>query len=225
MTIANTLNSVLDQYSLDIILVKKAKTLKFFEFGTDNIFIVSKQEDDDSMRFILKFCIIVVSILTLSGCGSYVISDVAVFHQLPQKPDIKTYTFLPLEWQENNLEYNTYKDLIKNHLLNYQYVEVTGNEIPDVIISFYYSIDDGREKLESVPVFGRTGVKSSTTHGTINTYKNYGVYSGTTTYTPTYGVVGSYTESNTEYSRELYLYIANSKSAVRIKPKSYMRAK
>ena len=128
------------------------------------------------MRSILKFFIIAISILTLSGCGTYVITNVAVFHQLPQKPEIKTYAFLPLEWQENNLEYNTYKDLIKNHLLNYQYVEVTGNETPDVIIAFNYSIDDGREKIESVPVFGRTGVKSSTTHGTINTIKLWDLF-------------------------------------------------
>ncbi|MHC4295036.1 MAG: hypothetical protein ACYSTL_05570, partial [Planctomycetota bacterium] len=42
----------------------------------------------------------------------------------------------------------------------------------------------------SVPHFGQTGISSSSTYGTLQSFGNYGTYSGTTTYQPTYGITG-----------------------------------
>jgi len=164
------------------------------------------------MRNISTILTIAMSILFLSGCAGFVKSDVAVFHQLGEKPAPTKYIFVPLKGQENSLEYKTYKELIRKQLSKYQYKEVDASENPDVVIAFSYGIDSGTEKLASVPIFGQTGVSSSSTFGTLSTYGNYGTYSGTTTYTPTYGIVGSSTVSITEFSRGLWLYIVEAKS-------------
>jgi hypothetical protein len=163
------------------------------------------------MKTIKKVITLMFLATLLSGCGRMVKSDVSVFHRLPESQRPITYFFIPLEGQKNDLEYLTYQDLMRQYLSLYQFREVEIDKFPDVGIAFAYGIDSGTEKLSSVPIFGQTGVSSSHTQGTINTYGNYGTYSGTTTYTPTYGVVGSQTVSRTEYNRELALYIVESK--------------
>jgi len=164
------------------------------------------------MKKMARTLTVVLSLILLSGCSGFVKSHVAVFHQLGEVPTPKTYVFFPLEGQENSLEYKTYIELVRQQLSKFQYREAISDEIPDVVIALSYGIDSGKEKLASVPIFGKTGVSSSTTYGTLNTYGNYGTYSGTTTYTPTYGVVGSSTVSRTKYSRGLWLYIVDTKS-------------
>lgn len=59
----------------------------------------------------------------------------------------------------------------------------------------------------SIPIWGQTGVASSTTTGQIQTYGSSGTYSSTTTNTPTYGIVGAQTGtiSDTVYDRFLTL--------------------
>ncbi len=59
------------------------------------------------------------------------------------------------------------------------------------------------------PIWGQTGVSSSTTTGSVNMYGNYGSYSGTTFYTPTYGITGftSGTTTSTQYNRAVHLDI------------------
>ncbi|SVD14279.1 uncharacterized protein METZ01_LOCUS367133 [marine metagenome] len=77
-----------------------------------------------------------------------------------------------------------------------------------------YGINDGQTVTESysVPIWGQTGVGSSTTTGSINMYGNYGSYSGTTFYTPTYGITGftSGTTTSTQYNRAVHLDIFDS---------------
>jgi len=77
------------------------------------------------------------------------------------------------------------------------------------VIFFSYGIDTGKEVVLSYPIIGQTGVSSSSTYGTIQSYGRYGTYSGTTTYTPTYGVVGTGVASNTQYARFLKVDILN----------------
>lgn len=151
------------------------------------------------------------SVFLLSGCFRSVKSNVVTFHKLPKidKKQKVSYSFLKLKGQENNLEYETYKDKIKQHLSKNNYFENTNSNL---LFSFQYGIDNGTQKLGSVPVYGQTGVSSSYTTGTVNAYNNgygrtTGNYSGTTTYTPIYGVVGSSTYSYSTYNRFLMLYI------------------
>jgi len=156
--------------------------------------------------------IMMLSLILLSGCAGLVKSRVTVFHQFGETSIPKTYLFVPMKGQKSSLEYKTYIELVRQQLNKFQYRETAQNEAPDVIIVLNYGIDSGKEKSMSFPVYGQTGVSSSTTHGTLNTYGNHGTYSGTTTYIPTYGVVGSSTMSATEYTRGLWLYIVDAKS-------------
>ena len=152
----------------------------------------------------LVFCIAIMSI----SQGCMVKSDVAVFHQLPPTTVHHKYAFMPLKGQVGSLEYLTYQELVRVELTIHNFEEVQVPEA-DVIVAFNYGIDSGKEELSSRPIYGQTGVSSSRTYGTLNTFGNYGTYSGTTTYTPTYGVVGSETVSRTKYGRGLYLYIVD----------------
>ncbi len=161
-----------------------------------------------SVNFIVKYIVASFLIVFLfTGCGSVVISNVSVFHKLPkvEKQENINYSFLKLKGQDNNLEYDTYQEKIKQHLLLNHFVETDNSNI---LISFEYGVDGGKEKIGSAPIIGQTGVSSSYTTGTVNTYSGgYGSYSGRTTYTPTYGVVGSSSYSYSEYTRYLNLYI------------------
>lgn len=158
--------------------------------------------------FYLSQLIFIISLF--QGC-TLVKSDVAVFHQLPDTTKYQRYAFIPLKGQESSLEYATYQELIRAELAKHNFKEVDASK-SDVIVAFNYGIDSGKEELSSIPIFGQTGVSSSSTYGTLNTYDNYGTYSSTTTYTPTYGVVGSSIVSTITYSRGLFLYIVDRKS-------------
>ncbi len=150
-----------------------------------------------------------VSALFLSGCARFVESDVIVFHQLGETPIPKTYAFFLLNVQENSLGYKTYAALIRQELRKYQYKEVVGEEYPDVVVALDCGIDSGREKLVFIPSYGQPRVSFNTTHGT---YSDYGTHFGSTIQKPTYGIVGSYGVSITEYGRSLWLYIVDANS-------------
>jgi hypothetical protein len=140
----------------------------------------------------------------LSGCISFVQSNISVFHDLPPTGQALKYATLPLKSQEGSLEHKSYEQLIKTELNKRGYVETPVAEA-DVIVFLDYGIDTGREVVSSYPIIGRTGTSSSYTSGTIQSYGGYTTYSGTTYNTPTYGVVGSGTYSETEYTRFLRL--------------------
>lgn len=154
----------------------------------------------------IRTLFVVFSTLIICSCGLLVKSEVTVFHQIPDNQMPKTYAFVPLEDQIDDLEYKTYASLIAEQLKQYGYNEVS-LDAADLFIVFDYSIGSGETSLVSVPTYGQTGYSSSTTYGILNTYGNYGTYSGTTYYTPTYGVTGSRTVSKTEYPRKLVLHI------------------
>jgi hypothetical protein len=148
----------------------------------------------------------------LYGCAGFVRSDVAVFHNFSDRSStVVRYAFVPVKGQESSLEYKNYANLIRSELARYNFEEASVQDA-ETIVAFFYGIDAVRIKLESVPIFGQTGVSRSQTFGTINTYGNYGTYSGTTTHTPSYGIVGSEVESRTEYGREFSLYIVDKDS-------------
>jgi len=160
------------------------------------------------IKTIIKISIISLIILGFSGC-SRVVSDVSIFHTLPKKEqNQKTmYLFEKYKGQENNLEYDTYQQKMKKYLAKSNFIE---NKQSNIIIKFHYGIDNGSEKIGSMPIIGQTGVSSSRTSGTVTSYGGgYGSYSGSTTYTPSYGVVGSSSYSYSSYKRFVTLHMFN----------------
>jgi len=164
-------------------------------------------------RKMMRFLYLVLTIITISlfqGCA-IVKSDVAVFHQIPENATHLKYAFASLKKQEGSLEHATYQGLIRTELAAHNFEEIEESEA-DVIVVFNYGIDNGWEDISSVPIFGQTGVSSSSTYGTFNANGDSGTYSGTTYHTPTYGVVGSTTVSSTKYSSCLCLHVVDKKT-------------
>lgn len=108
-----------------------------------------------------------------------------------------------------DLQFQEFAAYIDKALAEKGFVKTTTFQEADVAVFLTYAIGDPQthQYTYSLPTWGQTGVASSHTHGTVSSYGSMGTYSGTTTYTPTYGVTGSTTHvgSHTTYTRFLVL--------------------
>ena len=172
----------------------------------------------------MRLPFIVSLVLLVSACAT-IRSNISVFHKLNPKVEGMKYTILPSEEQVESLEYKSYEKVVRQQLNAKGLKEVPFGEA-EVIVFFSYGIDGGKEAVSTYPIYGQTGVSSSSTYGTIQNYGSYGTYSGTTTYTPTYGVVGSGAIPYTKYTRYLTLDMVDSLHLFQTRGlKRYMRQK
>jgi hypothetical protein len=108
-----------------------------------------------------------------------------------------------------DLQYKEYEQILEQSLRIRGFTKSPSLEKAGVIIFVAYGIGDPQQQIYTaiLPVYGQTGVSSSTTTGTINLYKNYGTYNSTTTYNPSYGITGyvPITNSTTMYTRYLII--------------------
>ena len=120
--------------------------------------------------------------------------------------DKNSYILLPgnKDTKAEDLQFKEYTAYVNRALINQGFTPAGSFEKANVAIFLVYGIGDPQKHQfsYSLPVWGQTGVSSSTTYGTsntygtLNTYGNYGNYRGsttssnTTTYTPTYGIKG-----------------------------------
>ncbi|MFN3610055.1 MAG: hypothetical protein ACK4Y9_13410 [Hyphomonas sp.] len=120
----------------------------------------------------------------------------------------------------NDLQFLEYSQYIERALNSKGMTRVLGAETPDIIVLVGYGIGAPEKNTRSytIPVFGQTGISSSSTTGTATT-NVYGTstyatgntnYRQTTTYTPTYGVTGYQTgvQNYTTYARYISLNAA-----------------
>ena len=155
----------------------------------------------------------ILSLVLLASACATIRSDISVFHKLNPKVEGMKYTIVPNEEQVESLEYKSYEKIVRQQLNAKGLKEVPFGEA-EVIVFFSYGIDGGKEAVSTYPIYGQTGVSSSSTYGTIQNYGSYGTYSGTTTYTPTYGVVGSGAIPYTKYTRYLILDMVDKSSSL-----------
>lgn len=104
----------------------------------------------------------------------------------------------------DDLQFKEYATYLRRALKAQGFVEAPALEKADIEIFLAYGVGDPQQEQlteGNVPQWGQTGVSAST-QGTIYNYGNYGTYSGTTTYRPTYGITGYSTkvETRTIYS-------------------------
>lgn len=129
----------------------------------------------------------------------------------PTAESKKTYILLSgiKEIDETDLQFIEYSKYIDNALASKGFIKAKDKDSADVAIFLIYGIGNPQEHTYnySQPVIGQTGVSSSTTYGYINRFGNTATYSGSTTYTPTYGITGHVpvSETYTTYSRYLIL--------------------
>jgi hypothetical protein len=160
------------------------------------------------MRAIIQILILGV-IALCAGCVIPVSSTVTAFHTFPANTAGKTFAFVPLEGQDGNLEYLKYQNDVRSHLVADHWVE-SDRGSAEVLVSFAYSIDQGRIQTVNMPVFGQTGISGANTVGSVDASGNY---QATTTFTPTYGETGYVPVSSVRYTRFLRLSIADRASS------------
>jgi hypothetical protein len=155
---------------------------------------------------------ILTLILLVAGCASVPRYHVNVDSiQAPGTDDKKSFVLLPgnKDTPTSDLQFREYAAYINRALISRGFVPAESVETAKLAIFVVYGIGDPQQHQYSysVPVWGQTGVSSSTTYGTLSTYGNYGTYSGTTTYNPTYGIKGysSHVGTRITYFRFLVL--------------------
>lgn len=164
----------------------------------------------------MKNAIAILSVLLaafLSGCATAplpVETSVSVFHAMPAPNGVK-YAMVPYKEQEGGLEYKTYAQAVSAELQKAGMIEVDPS-LAAFAVFIRYGIDNGREVISSYPIIGQTGVAASNTYGTVNRFGNTATLNATTYNTPTYGVVGSGSRSDTVYRRFLDLEIVEMSS-------------
>lgn len=170
----------------------------------------------------LRVSLLLLASMMLVACAApkqRVRSSVTVFHTLPAAGSASTFAFIPLPSQEGDLEYAAYRDQIRDGLIAHGWREAPPDRA-ERFVTFAYAIDQGRVATVNMPVWGQTGIAGATTSGTYG----YGVYSGTTTYTPEYGVTGFVPISVTQYSRVLRVEIVNRAASPTEKPQRVYQA-
>jgi len=142
--------------------------------------------------------------LLFSGCASIRV-EVSVFHDLTSTVQSLKYAVVSVSDQEVSLEHKSYRDLVKTELNKRGHVEAPEVEA-DVHIFLFYGIDGGRQRVTSYPITGQTGTQYTYIPATPSPSGSFPTYrSGTTIATPTYGVVGTSTISETVFGGYLLL--------------------
>lgn len=147
--------------------------------------------------------------ITVAGCAPKVRTDVNRFPStsLPTNLEGKTFVFMPTEKQQGSLEYESHAAAIATFLEKQGLHRTNDEKTADYAVAFSYGQSGGRTETYSAPIYGQTGGGTSYSSGTGYAYgpggTAYGSYSGTTYTQPTYGVVGTSTETRTVYTRFL----------------------
>ena len=151
------------------------------------------------MRIYPLFGIVLFLSMFIIGCGSRFEVHIDSI-STPDSSKMRNYVLLPGNdnTSPNDLQFIEFAKYVKHVLSCRGYVEATDSNEADLIIFLAYCIGDPQEHsfTYNVPVWGQTGVSSSYTQGTLLTYGNFATYSGTTTYTPTYGITGYTTHTD-----------------------------
>jgi len=123
----------------------------------------------------------------------------------------KHYLLLPgnKDVKADDLQFKEFATYVHRALTKQGFVPAESFEEADVVIFLMYGIGDPQEHqfAYSIPTWGQTGVASSQTTGTMSSFGNYGSYSETTTYTPTYGITGSTTHIGTYVTYFRYMVL------------------
>lgn len=163
-------------------------------------------------NFLTATLFLCVSIL--SGCATMVqtryVSNVDSLAQTDASTK-KRYVLLPggKAVDADDLQFKEFAGYVDKILIEKGFVKVSYLQDAELAIFFTYAIGDPQtyNYSYSLPTFGQTGVSSAHTSGTMSLRGSTATYSGTTTYTPTFGITGSstYIGTNTIFSRFLLL--------------------
>ncbi len=146
-------------------------------------------------NFKIKIIPLLLSIVTvfLTSCTQYKVSVDSI--STPQAKQKTRYVLNPAHKGVNadNLEYQEFARYTDRALALRGFTKAASVDEANLAVLLEYGRSDPHfyEYTYSTPIYGRTGVESSSTYGSVNTYAHGASYSESTTYKPSYGVVGS----------------------------------
>jgi hypothetical protein len=147
--------------------------------------------------------------LGLAGCATvpkFVVSVDSINNNEPVAQKSVVVTPGMKEISPEDLQFKEYASYVKRELSSKGYVLSDNMQTADVVVFLGYGISQPQEHRYTfaMPIFGPTGVSSASTMGSVS---SNGVISATTTYTPSYGVVGSEPISGSyiDYIRQISL--------------------
>ncbi len=122
----------------------------------------------------------------------------------------KTFVLLPSEeGRSEDLQFLEFSAYVERALTTRGYQKAADYVSADLAVFVAYGIGDPQTHTYTyhIPVWGQTGVASSTTTGIVNVYGNSGTYSQTTTNTPEYGIKGYTTQQGSQitFTRHAFL--------------------
>jgi hypothetical protein len=143
----------------------------------------------------LNKSLIILFLSFITACAQMGAYQVKVDSVTDPEGTSNTLPFLVLPAYQNlkdDLVFKEFQLIVENALLNKGFVEAEDPNKPWMAILLSYGLGDPvvEERNDVLPIFGQTGVSSSFTTGTLNSYGQMTTYSGTTTYTPQYGITG-----------------------------------
>ncbi len=154
----------------------------------------------------------------LSGCMSFVRTTTTTFHGQGHEQRGSILVAAADAKVNDSLEFSHYKKRVEQKLSTIGYTISQTADNADFIALIAYGIDNGKTSIVSTPIFGQTGGGTTYSSGSVYGYGGSASYSGTSYTMPTYGIVGSSTSSQTEYTRAIALDIVNAKSVESGKP-------
>ena len=138
-------------------------------------------------------------LLVLQGCVQ-VQSEATVYHRLPKKGSGDTFAVVPgVEGLKQSLEFETLTEPLEKRLETYGLRKAAVTDKPHYLVVVAYWIGDSKVVTESSPIIAQTGGGTTYHSGSVGGTS----YSGTSYSAPTYGVVGSTTDSGIVYTRHL----------------------
>jgi len=148
----------------------------------------------------LRKCIILLPILIILGlvisCSTRYHVKVSSIHH-PTNTAKKRVILLPLDQDitPNDLQFQEFAGCVKKALTKHGYMVVDSFDDAETAIFLYYGIGEPQRQTVSIkiPKYGQTGIKLSTTTGTISSIGDTSYIHGKTTYEPEYGITGTET--------------------------------
>lgn len=130
---------------------------------------------------------------------------------IPKNTEWVSYQILPAsnDLQNDSLQYNEYKAFISSTMSYRDYLLLNPVITPKVMVLLDYGIGDPQEHTTSfaLPIINQTGVSSATTTGSVISNGNIATITGSTTYTPTYGITGFQSFSRRSVTRLKYIML------------------
>ena len=98
-----------------------------------------------------------LALLTLSACATGFPAEVSRFQAMPAPQGQSFYVQAADEEKRGSLEFAQYAGLVRQHMIGLGYAEASSPESATLLVSLDYGVDDGRERIESVPTAGGWG--------------------------------------------------------------------